>query len=239
MSLQESIKNKKISRNKSVVEDSPISRKKIRTNVLKSAEKKKKNLVNNDPNFSLDFDDSTNIFNFNSDSENNTNKTIKRRNTISYTKKETQNFRNQNRFKTLKYSKRKATIRNHVLITRNKSPNRKITPEILQENLSKGQISFKDNEERISYLMNLNPFYASFHNSERHSESIIRTISPSYKGQVINKNKIIFRYGEEINDFYIVHKGKVNLYFPFTETMNLNMDEYYIYLLRLRRYNEI
>ena len=42
MSLQDSIKSKNISRNKSVIEDTPISRKKIRSNVLKSAEKKKK-----------------------------------------------------------------------------------------------------------------------------------------------------------------------------------------------------
>ena len=29
------------------------------------------------------------------------------------------------------------------------------------------------------------------------------------------------------------------MFFPFTEIVNMNIDEFYIYLLRLRRYNEI
>ena len=36
-----------------------------------------------------------------------------------------------------------------------------------------------------------------------------------------------------------IHKGKVNLYFPYTESLYMNIDEYFIYLMRLRRYGEI
>ena len=120
----------------------------------------------------------------------------------------------------------------------NKGEKIEITAEKIYHNLIE-DFSFENNEERVNYLMNLNPFYEQFHDIERHSESVIRTISPEYKGKVYPGNQVIFRYGDEITDFYLIHKGKVNLYFPFTESMYMNIDEYYIYLLRLRRFGEI
>ena len=94
-------------------------------------------------------------------------------------------------------------------------------------------------EQRIKFLTSLNPFYDDFSRFDRHSEAIIAAISPEYKGAVYPGNHIIFRYGDELNNFYLIHKGKVNIYCPFTESVYMTMEEYYVYLLRLRRYNEI
>ena len=99
--------------------------------------------------------------------------------------------------------------------------------------------SFENVEQRINFLMRLNPFYDEFNKFERHSEAIITAFASEYKGKIFNENQIVFRYGDENNDFYLIHKGKVNIYCPFTESLYMNIDEFYIYLLRLRRYNEI
>ena len=140
---------------------------------------------------------------------------------------------------------RSGTFRNRIrtrnaftILHTNKDEFQEITAEKIHQNLSE-DFTFENNEERVNFLLNLNPFYEKFHSIERHSEAIIRTISPEYKGKVFPGNQVIFRYGNEANDFYLIHKGKVNLYFPFTESVYMNIDEYYIYLLRLRRYNEI
>ena len=113
-----------------------------------------------------------------------------------------------------------------------------ITAEKMHQNLNE-EFTFENNEQRVNYLMNLNPFYKEYHSIEKHSENVIRTISPEYRGKIFSGNQVIFRYGDEVTDFYIIHKGKVHLYFPFTESLYMNIDEYYIYLLRLRKYGEI
>ena len=113
-----------------------------------------------------------------------------------------------------------------------------ITAEKMHQNLMENP-TYNNVEQRIKFLTNLNPFYDDFSRFERHSEAIISTIAPDYKGKIIQENKIIFRYGDELNEFYLIHKGKVNIYCPFTQSIYMNIDEYYIYLLRLRRYGEI
>ena len=102
--------------------------------------------------------------------------------------------------------------------------------------LSKGKLdSFKFNT-----LLKLEPFFTEFNNNmEKKGEEIIKEISGDYKDEQFEKNKILFRYGDEADRFFIIKEGEVSLYFPFTEVINMNIDEYYIYILRLRRYNEI
>ena len=163
---------------------------------------------------------------------------LSRRNTISTSKiykRQRTNFL-RSRSGTVRY---KTKTRNaFTILHTNKSEYAEITAEKMHQNLNE-DFSLENNEERVNYLLNLNPFYEKFHSIERHSEAIIRTISPEYKGMVYPGSQVIFRYGSEATDFYLIHKGKVNLYFPFTENMYMNIDEYYIYLLRLRRYGEI
>ena len=97
-----------------------------------------------------------------------------------------------------------------------------------------------DNEEIVKFLYNLQPFSNRLINTFLNSqEEILRKISYEYNSEIIKGNSIIFRYGDEADKFYIIHKGKVDLLFPYTENVELNKDEYYIYLLRLRRFNEI
>ena len=71
------------------------------------------------------------------------------------------------------------------------------------------------------------------------NDNFFNEILNTYKGKCIEKNNIIFRYGEPASNFYIIHKGEVNLYFPLVCYQNMNIDEYYIYLLNLRKYNEL
>ena len=163
---------------------------------------------------------------------------LRRRNTIGYSKPTKNNKRLLSR-------ERAGTVRgktkNRNAFTILQTPQneyQEITAEKMYQNLNE-EFTFENNEERVNFLLNLNPFYKKFHSIEKHSETIIRTISPEYKGKIFSGNQVIFRYGDEINDFYLIHKGKVNLYFPFTESLYMNIDEYYIYLLRLRRYGEI
>ena len=113
-----------------------------------------------------------------------------------------------------------------------------ITAEKMNQNLMENP-NYQNVEQRIQFLTKLNPFYEDFSRFDRHSESVIATIAPDYKGKIFHENQIIFKYGDELNDFYLIHKGKVDIYCPFTESIYMNIDEYYTYLLRLRRYGEI
>lgn len=114
----------------------------------------------------------------------------------------------------------------------------RISAEKMHQILKEKQ-NYKNTEQRINFLLRLNPFYEDFHKFDRHSEAVIALISSEYQGKVFFPNQIIFRYGDENTDFFLIHKGKVNIYCPFTENIYMNIDEFYIYLLRLRRYNEI
>jgi len=95
-------------------------------------------------------------------------------------------------------------------------------------------------EDKSKILLNLEPFFSDFNdNIERKGEEIIKEISNDCKDEIYEENKIIFRYGDEADRFFIIYKGEVSLYFPFTEIIDMNIDEFYIYILRLRKYNEI
>ena len=100
--------------------------------------------------------------------------------------------------------------------------------------------NLKGNEEIINFLYNLQPFSNRLINTFPNSqEEIIKKVSSEYHSKNIQKNSIIYKYGDEADKFYIIHEGKVDLIFPYTETIEMNKDEFFIYLLRLRRFNEI
>ena len=113
-----------------------------------------------------------------------------------------------------------------------------MTAEKMNQLLKEKQ-NYKNIDQRINFLMGLNPFYDDFSKFDRHSEAVLALIASEYQGKVFFPNQIIFRYGDENTDFFLIHKGKVNIYCPFTENIYMNIDEFYIYLLKLRRYNEI
>ena len=98
----------------------------------------------------------------------------------------------------------------------------------------------KVNNLKINNLLNLEPFFTNFNNNmEKKGRDIIREIASEYKDEKYELNKVVFRYGDEADRYFIINEGEVSLYFPFTETVDMNIDEYFIYILRLRRYNEI
>ena len=87
------------------------------------------------------------------------------------------------------------------LLSKKKRKYQEITAERIHLNLIE-EFNFENNEERVNFLMNLKPFYEKLHAFDRHSEGIIRAITPEYKGKVLPGNQVIFRYGDEFNDFY-------------------------------------
>ena len=103
------------------------------------------------------------------------------------------------------------------------------------------KISKKNNSSnRLNILLTLEPFHTDFkENSDKKGEEYLKALSEDYKEEKYNENNIIYKYGDEADKFFVVNKGNVSLFMPFTETVNMNIDEFYIYLLRLRRYNEI
>ena len=93
---------------------------------------------------------------------------------------------------------------------------------------------------KLNTLLTLEPFHTDFiTNSEKKGEENLKILNEGYKEENYKENNIIYRYGDEADKFFIIKGGKVDLFFPFTEIVNMNIDEFYIYLLRLRRYNEI
>ncbi len=52
------------------------------------------------------------------------------------------------------------------------------------------------------------------------------------------KNNLIYRYDDQAENFYVILQGKVDLLVPNEETIMLTDNEYYLYLINLRKYNE-
>ena len=93
---------------------------------------------------------------------------------------------------------------------------------------------------KLNTLLTLEPFHTDFiNNSEKKGEENLKILNEGYKEENYKENNVVYRYGDEADKFFIIKGGKVDLFFPFTEIVNMNIDEFYIYLLRLRRYNEI
>ena len=108
---------------------------------------------------------------------------------------------------------------------------------------SKASNAFIVNIEQIEQitknLLTLEPFFPEFNKlMDKNGDNIIAEISYASKEDFFEKNKIIYKYGDEVDRFYIIYEGEVELYFPFTEEVEMNIDEFYIYILRLRRYDE-
>ena len=96
------------------------------------------------------------------------------------------------------------------------------------------------NSSRLNTLLALNPFCSDFkENIEKKGEEYLNILSEEYVKEKYKENNIIYKYGDEADRFFVIYEGNVSLFFPFTEVVNMNIDEFYIYILRLRRYNEM
>ena len=120
----------------------------------------------------------------------------------------------------------------------------KITRRMLKLSSTKQSKHFMINMDQIELktknLITLEPFFSEFNNlMEKKGNKIMLEISCLSSEDLFESNKIIYKYGDEIDKFYLIYEGQVELFFPFTEEVYMNIDEFYIYILRLRRYNEI
>ena len=110
-----------------------------------------------------------------------------------------------------------------------------------ERKLSFTKLSHKDlNTSRLNTLLALNPFCSDFkENIEKKGEEYLNILSAEFIEEKYQENNIIYKYGDEANRFFVIYEGDVSLFFPFTEVVDMNIDEFYIYILRLRRYNEM
>ena len=71
------------------------------------------------------------------------------------------------------------------------------------------------------------------------SENLIEQISIHLRHEFIPKNNLVCRYGEKGEKFYIILKGKVIFLVPKPSKCYLNLEEYILYLMQLRKNNEL
>ena len=93
----------------------------------------------------------------------------------------------------------------------------------------------------ISYLKSL-PNFMNIISKEKNiklSENLIEQISIHLRHEFIPKNNLVCRFGEKGEKFYIILKGKVIFLVPKPDKCYLNLEEYIIYLMQLRRNNEL
>ena len=93
----------------------------------------------------------------------------------------------------------------------------------------------------ITYLKSL-PNFMNIISKEKNiklSETLIEQISIHLRHEFIPINNLICRFGEKGEKFYIILKGKVIFIVPKPGKCYLNLEEYIIYLMQLRRNNEL
>jgi CRP-like cAMP-binding protein len=67
---------------------------------------------------------------------------------------------------------------------------------------------------------------------------LINYLSIVMKYEKFNKDKLVFKYGDIGDKFFVILNGKVSILLPKDEIMELSEEEYTIYLLKLRKYDE-
>ena len=92
----------------------------------------------------------------------------------------------------------------------------------------------------ISYLKSLPNFMnvLSKEKNSKISENLVEQISIHLRHEFIPKNNLVCRYGERGEKFYIILKGKVIFLIPRPAKCYLNLEEYILYLMQLRKNNE-
>ena len=92
-----------------------------------------------------------------------------------------------------------------------------------------------------TYLKSL-PSFMNIISKEKNlnlSENLIEQISIHLRHEYIPKNNIVCRFGERGEKFYIILKGKVKFFIPKIQKCYLNFEEYILYLIQLRKNDEL
>ena len=116
------------------------------------------------------------------------------------------------------------------------------TAELINEAIKtfkENQNSNKDNQLFIDFLFQLEPFNQIIsESSSEEAQSIITNLAFNLRYEKKEKNTIIFKFGEYSEKYYILLKGKASVVVPNEEEIELSEEEYFLYLLKLRQYNE-
>lgn len=70
-------------------------------------------------------------------------------------------------------------------------------------------------------------------------EELLFNIASSLRYESVDACNTIFQYGEKANKFYIILKGKVANLIPEKQTLDLTQEEYFNYLINLKKANEL
>ena len=91
------------------------------------------------------------------------------------------------------------------------------------------------------YLQMIKNFMNTFKDQVENEEldELLFNISSKLKHEHIEKNKLICRFGEKSNKFYLILKGKVTFYIPKLIKQFFSQEEYIKFLLNLRMKDEI
>ena len=91
----------------------------------------------------------------------------------------------------------------------------------------------------MKFLYKLQPFNQIFSESDYNEiKTILHNLANHLKYKFIKKNKIICRYGQNVENFYLILKGSVNVLVPNEEQILMTEEEYFRYLINLRILNE-
>lgn len=96
------------------------------------------------------------------------------------------------------------------------------------------------NQFFIKFLMQLEPFNQIVSESANaDAEDIIRVLSFILRYEFAPKHTALYKFGEYSDKFYLILNGEVDIIVPNEEEIELTEEEYFLYLLKLRQYNEL
>ena len=110
--------------------------------------------------------------------------------------------------------------------------------------LSKSNRSLKDNNAVMTFLRTLEPLKKllkeAIKNKDINSENddLLKNVSFVIRSEIADKHKVLFRLGDIGEKFYIILKGTVAILVPREIKVELSEENYYKYLIKLRKYGE-
>ena len=96
----------------------------------------------------------------------------------------------------------------------------------------------RDESIILDYLRTLEKFMNLMQEKNENSEEIIKKISKIMSYQKNIPNDLIIQYGEKGNEFYIILKGTIGILVPKYDEYYMDEEEFILYLLKLRKYNQ-
>ena len=109
------------------------------------------------------------------------------------------------------------------------------------EYIKTSKINMEESEKVFELFHYLNPFSENLkkikHDIDSY-EKLLTKLIYVFKYENYKQNNLIFRFDDISDKFYLILKGEVDFLVPNEEILELTIEEYLIYLMRLRNYNE-